>query len=152
MTQQTFRIRLKSPKQSMRYFRLFWFLLLVMPLVFLFKGNFTVALTGLAIVSLGFAWQWRQFQRLYDDYREILVQGQNWFLIPVEHSQAENKQSIEPIASTAIWPLWIKLDYKFSGFDIDKRPRKHSLMIFKDSVSDEDYRHLSRLLLFYKPA
>lgn len=68
------------------------------------------------------------------------------------------KTAIEIEKNNVLWPSWILLNYKSEIVLNGKQPRlsssrvkhKKRLLICRDAVSETDFRHLSRVLRYYR--
>ncbi|NVK21075.1 MAG: hypothetical protein HWD86_01025 [Kangiellaceae bacterium] len=112
------------------------------------------------IIGMGYVWSARQFRQLYQDYIGLEFYDKQWFLLEQGNrgdgerrgNAEQSKLPIIILSSTALWPLWIKLDFRIDTLpsQVQPNPAKKSLVIFRDALSEHQFRELSRTLRFYK--
>lgn len=105
----------------------------------------------LLVATLGFApcalWQQKRLNHLNQGLQQLQFVDGCWYLIVQKGAETE-KQSIELGNDNVLWPWWIKLNYKLEQGEHGQSLRQ--LLICRDAVSETDFRHLSRVLRFYR--
>lgn len=101
-------------------------------------------------------WQLKAFNHLNQGVQQLQFVDGCWYLVIQSGSDTE-RHSIELASGNVLWPWWITLNYKLeqdrddqsfmSRFSLRKRQQ---LLICRDAVSETDFRHLSRVLRFYR--
>lgn len=139
-----FRIELKQPTISRKIFALLWLgFIALFVIVGWLREDWTFAFVGVPATLLLGAWQLTMLNQLYSRITELIFYEGQWFVI-------ENglKVVIEIKKDTVCWPWWVAL--KFRQLDPSKPSISRQLMLFRDAMSDSEFRHLSRTLKFYK--
>lgn len=152
-----------SPSRTLsRTILVLWALIFFSFVLFIFsqfslKTAFILFLVG-AVVSLPLmVWQRRTFSRLNAGVRQLQFIEGSWFLIQHDGGM-DRKAAIEIESNNVLWPGWILLNYKLESPLGGSLPNlstilinhKKRLLIFRDAVSETDFRHLSRVLRFYR--
>ncbi|WP_041296003.1 protein YgfX [Kangiella koreensis] len=117
-------------------------------------------LLGAALVFAPCAlWQQKRLNNLLQGARQVQFIDGCWYLV-LQNGVSIDKHSIELGSDNVVWPWWIKLNYKLvqgedeplfmRRFFQHKKQRLRQLLIFRDAVSGEDFRHLSRVLRYYR--
>lgn len=110
----------------------------------------------LIVVMAPFAfWQLRSFYRLNRGIKQLQFVDGCWYLV-LQDGADTSKLPIELSDNNVLWPWWIRLNYKLEQDDVEQpfmsrlTPQKKQLLICRDAVSETDFRHLSRVLRFYR--
>lgn len=155
-------IDIGKSKGLIRIYIVFWTLLLASFILFIFsqfqlKTALILFLLSL-IVSLPLVvWQIKALNHLNKGVRQLQFIDGEWYLIQ-QHLGKEKKTAIEIEKNNVLWPSWILLNYKSEIVLNGKQPRlsssrvkhKKRLLICRDAVSETDFRHLSRVLRYYR--
>lgn len=89
------------------------------------------------------AWQLKMLQNLYKEIDEVIFYEGQWFVM-----ERNLKIAIEIKSDTVTWPLWVTLTFR--ELDPSKPSSVRQLILFRDSMTNAEFRHLSRTLKFYK--
>lgn len=110
----------------------------------------------LVVVMVPFAlWQLRSFHQLNQGIKQLQFVDGCWYLV-LQGEADTSKLPIELSDNNVLWPWWIKLNYKLEQDEVEQSlmsrftPQKKQLLICRDAVSETDFRHLSRVLRFYR--
>ncbi|MCW8856272.1 MAG: hypothetical protein OQJ95_02830 [Kangiella sp.] len=104
-----------------------------------------VAISGFAPCAL---WQQKRLNNLNQGVLQLQFVDGCWYLVMQSEAAVIEKHSIELGNDNAVWPWWIKLNYKLEQGEDEQSLRQ--LLICRDAVSEADFRHLSRVLSFYR--
>lgn len=139
-----FTIKLKTPEKSRKVFALVWMAFLALFLVIgLTQNNWIFMGIGMVGTFVLGAWQLKLLQNLYKEIDEVIFYEGQWFVM-----ERNLKIAIEIKPDTVTWPLWVTL--KFRELDPSKPSSVRQLILFRDAMTDAEFRHLSRTLKFYK--
>lgn len=102
-------------------------------------------------------WQIKAIKLLNIGIRQLQFIDGCWFLIQ-QDGDKDRKVAIEIEGNNVLWPGWILLNYKLETVLDSKQPRllssivnhRKCLLICRDAVSETDFRHLSRVLRYYR--
>lgn len=157
-------IGIQVSKTLPRVFIALWALFIAGFVLFVFSQYALLTSSILLLVgTLVFApcalWQQKTFNHLNQGIQQLQFVDGCWYLVIQSEADTE-RHSIELANDNVLWPWWIKLNYKLEQdqdeFDqsfmsrLALRKRQHQLFICRDAVSETDFRHLSRVLRFYR--
>lgn len=132
-----FTVEIGYPTKTVRLVGLIWLVLtLFICLLLMLQGWWLQAVIAFFILFVGYCFQLRQFKQLYQRELSLQFYQKQWYLL-----KNEQKSLIEIQPSSRLLSHWILLKYR-----VDKQPQ--SLIIFRDAVTDDNYRHISRHLKF----
>ena len=103
-----------------------------------------ILLPGIPLYRL----QQQLLNKLNQGVTEIQFIDGLWYIV-----QTETRSLIELADNNVVWPRWIRLRYQVCVSDNPSQEvsRRHKdLLLWRDAVSDEDFRHLSRTLRYYR--
>ncbi|AUD78337.1 hypothetical protein CW740_03390 [Kangiella profundi] len=155
-------IDINPSKALVRAILLLWLLVFSSIVVFTFSQFSLKAALVLFVVSIVVlfpltVWQYRAFSRLNAGVRQLQFIDGDWYMVR-QHGSNEQKIAIEIEDNNVLWPGWILLNYKLDNAFDGSLPKlsnllinhKKRLLICRDAVSETDFRHLSRVLRFYR--
>ncbi len=121
--------------------------------------SFLLLLVAMLVFTPCALWQRKKVNYLNEGVRQLQFVDGCWYLI-MSHSSGIEKHSIELASDNVVWPWWIRLNYKLEQgedeesfmrrFSPTKKQRLRYLLICRDAVSETDFRHLSRVLRYYR--
>ena len=102
-------------------------------------------------------WQLKALNRMNQGVKQLQFIDGCWYLLMKRGLQTQ-KYAIELANDNVLWPWWIRLGYRLEQdeqplikrFPIFKKQQTRQLLIYRDAVSETDFRHLSRVLRFYR--
>ncbi|HEY9030448.1 MAG TPA: protein YgfX [Kangiella sp.] len=113
-------------------------------------------LVGMLVFLPCVLWQQKAFNHLNQGVQQLQFVDGCWYLVEKSGSDTE-RHSIELANDNVLWPWWIKLNYKLEQDQDDQSfmsrfspHKRQQLLICRDAVSETDFRHLSRVLRFYR--
>jgi len=138
------RIELQKPTTSRQVFLCLWFAFVLLFLIAAWVlERWTFALFGVPVTILLGAWQLKVLNHLYDQINEVIFFEGQWFVV-----EKGLKVAVEIKKDSVVWPLWIALKYR--ELDPSSPQNIQQLILFRDSMNESEFRHLSRTLRFYK--
>ncbi len=115
-----------------------------------------ILISLLVVVMVPFAlWQLRSLHQLNRGIKQLQFVDSCWYLVHQDDADT-SKLPIELSDNNVLWPWWIRLNYKLEQDEVEQplmnrfTPQKKQLLICRDAVSETDFRHLSRVLRFYR--
>lgn len=155
-------IDIQVSKTLPRVFIGLWILFILSFVLFVFS-QYTLLTSSilLLVATLVFApcalWQQKAFNHLNQGVQQLQFVDGCWYLV-IQSGADTERHSIELADDNVLWPWWIKLNYKLEQDENEQslmsrftlRKRQHQLFICRDAVSETDFRHLSRVLRFYR--
>lgn len=116
-------------------------------------------LVGALVFAPCVLWQQKTFNQLNQGVQQLQFVDGCWHLV-IQSGAGATKHFIELANDNVLWPWWIKLNYKLEQDEDDlsfmkrlsrtNKQQLQQLLICRDAVSETDFRHLSRVLRFYR--
>lgn len=100
-------------------------------------------------------WQQKRLNNMTQGVQQIQFVDGCWYFV-MQNEVKIDKYSIELGNDNVVWPWWIRLNYRLEQRENEESfmrrffRHKQQLLICRDAVSDEDFRHLSRVLRYYR--
>ncbi|MHC9509952.1 protein YgfX [Kangiella sp. M94] len=153
-------IDIQASKALPRVFVALWVLLILSFALFVISQyalltSFLLLLVATLVFAPCALWQQKKVNYLNERVQQLQFVDGCWYLI-MSHSSGTDKHSIELASDNVVWPWWIRLNYKLEQDDVEQpfmnrfTPQKKQLLICRDAVSETDFRHLSRVLRYYR--